>query len=59
MQQSIIDQVIWFQRDAAFCYAIADELRKKPAHEFIAVHAQVNAAQSAAEARRILSNNED
>jgi hypothetical protein len=53
---SAADKAIWFQRDAAYCYARVDQYRNNPAHAFIAVRVQQNAAESAATARGILNN---
>lgn len=55
MTQFKIDQALWFQRDAAFSYAQAQQYRDNPAHAFIAVRVQEAAAHSAAMARGILN----
>lgn len=59
MTQAEIKAAIWFQRDAAYSYARVDQYRNNPAHAFIAVRIQRAAAESAANARDILSSNEE
>lgn len=59
MTQFDIDKAVWFQRDAAYTYAQVQKYRDNPAHVFIAVRVQENAAHSAAMARGILNNTEE